>query len=557
MSESAVERAPEADTPAPVLVVDADPSVRARLITVLRAAGLETREAADGEEALRRVAAGPVGAVVLDAHLTGMSGVATLRALRARPETSTLPVVLVTDPGQNGDRQLSGLDAGADDELTKPVDPEELVARVRALLRAQAAWSEVVEGHRRERAALAGVLRDAALARTPEATAEVLCAHLTGLPGIGGVAVVAFPGEDQGITLAGRGAPLNGLQAGSRLSHTLARRLREKGVPGPWIEPRAGRRPDVVLMPAALREELPAAAYVPVHGVPGPDGAVQGLLIVTPDDSAAAEDADRALSRCLAAAIDFGAVADALLAPALAQRGELALQRSALLRSLDARTFSPVFQPIVDLTSGETVGYELLTRFDDGAAPERRFAEAAAVGMGVALERATMAIGVAAAVTLPEDAFLSLNVSPSFLLERTGVAVAELARACERRLVLEITEHDPIEDYGAVLSAIADLGVEVQLSVDDAGAGYASLAHILALRPAFVKLDQGWITGIAADPARQALVAGLCHFARRTGCRLIAEGVEREAELAVLRELGVSLGQGFLLGRPAPVPLPA
>jgi EAL domain-containing protein (putative c-di-GMP-specific phosphodiesterase class I) len=174
--------------------------------------------------------------------------------------------------------------------------------------------------------------------------------------------------------------------------------------------------------------------------------------------------------------------------------------------------------------------------------------------MGVALERATMATGVAAAVTLPEDAFLSLNVSPSFLLERTGVAVAELARACDRRIVLEITEHDPIEDYGALLSAVEDLGIEVQLSVDDAGAGYASLHHILALHPSYVKLDQTWIAGIDRDPARQALVAGLRYFAGRTSCRLIAEGIETEAELATLRALDVQLGQGFLLGRPAPVP---
>ncbi len=543
------EFAADLDGSAPILVVDDDPSQRGSLAAVLNEAGLETREAGDGREALQRVAEEPVGAVILDRDMPVMGGLATLRALRAQPTTRTLPIVLMTEPG-GAPPSLAGLEAGADDELFKPVDPDELVTRLRAHLRAQNAWSQVVEGHRRERDAVAKVLRCAAVARSPEATADAICAELAALPQTAGAAVVAFAGEDQALILAAGGAPVAGLRAGTRLSGTLTRRLREQGGQGPWLEPRGGWT-DGVLPPSVLGDELPAGAYAPIRGRD-----LQGMLIVTLDERAVAEDPNRAGARCLSTAIDFAAVADALLAPALASHGEAALQRSALLQALDARTFSPVFQPIVDLATGAAVGYELLTRFDDGAAPERRFAAAAAVGMGVALERATMAIGVAAAVALPEGAFLSLNVSPSFLLGRTGVAVAELARACDRRLVLEITEHDPIDDYSAVLSAIEDLGIDVQLSVDDAGAGYSSLQHILALRPAFVKLDQDWITGIDRDPARQALVAGLCHFAGRTGCRLIAEGIETEPELTVLRELGVAFGQGFLLGPPAAVRVP-
>jgi EAL domain-containing protein (putative c-di-GMP-specific phosphodiesterase class I) len=92
------------------------------------------------------------------------------------------------------------------------------------------------------------------------------------------------------------------------------------------------------------------------------------------------------------------------------------------------------------------------------------------------------------------------------------------------------------------------------LSVDDAGSGYACLTHVLALRPAFVKLDRGWVQDIEADPVRQALVAGLQHFAQRAGCRLIAEGIETTAQLETLRGLDVEFGQGFLLGPPQPAP---
>jgi len=96
------------------------------------------------------------------------------------------------------------------------------------------------------------------------------------------------------------------------------------------------------------------------------------------------------------------------------------------------------------------------------------------------------------------------------------------------------------------------LGPNVQLAIDDAGSGYASLRHILALQPAYVKLDIEWVHNIHRDPVRRALVSGLAYFATETGCELIAEGIETEAELEAIRELGIHLGQGYVLGRPAP-----
>ena len=119
-------------------------------------------------------------------------------------------------------------------------------------------------------------------------------------------------------------------------------------------------------------------------------------------------------------------------------------------------------------------------------------------------------------------------------------------------MVLEITEHAPISDYRAFRTALEALGPSVRAAVDDAGAGFASLRHILELRPSFVKLDLGLIRAIEQDRARQALVAGMTHFAARTGTTLIAEGVETQAECEALRSLGVELGQGYLFGRPQP-----
>ncbi|MGH8910688.1 MAG: EAL domain-containing protein [Egibacteraceae bacterium] len=152
---------------------------------------------------------------------------------------------------------------------------------------------------------------------------------------------------------------------------------------------------------------------------------------------------------------------------------------------------------------------------------------------------------------MPDGAWLSVNVSPSFLLQ--GEHLVRAMRSTPRPLVLELTEHDPIDDYPAIRAAVDRLGSAVQLSIDDAGTGYACLNHVLSLRPDFVKLDRSWVRDIDTDPARQALVAGLEHFTSRTGSTLIAEGVETDAELTVLSDLRVPLAQGYLLGRPVPI----
>jgi EAL domain-containing protein (putative c-di-GMP-specific phosphodiesterase class I) len=87
--------------------------------------------------------------------------------------------------------------------------------------------------------------------------------------------------------------------------------------------------------------------------------------------------------------------------------------------------------------------------------------------------------------------------------------------------------------------------------VDDAGAGYAGLQHILEIHPDIVKLDIALVRDLDTDPVRRALISGMVSFAREAGCVLLAEGIETDSELASLRTLGVSLGQGYLLGRPA------
>ena len=90
----------------------------------------------------------------------------------------------------------------------------------------------------------------------------------------------------------------------------------------------------------------------------------------------------------------------------------------------------------------------------------------------------------------------------------------------------------------------------VRLAIDDTGAGFASLAHILKLAPDLIKLDRELTSGIDRDPVRCAPGAALVSFASRIGAEIIAEGIETASELEVLRGLGIRYGQGFLLCRP-------
>ena len=130
-------------------------------------------------------------------------------------------------------------------------------------------------------------------------------------------------------------------------------------------------------------------------------------------------------------------------------------------------------------------------------------------------------------------------------------ALGKLLQRTDREIVLELTEHERVDDYVELRAAFDTLGPETKLSVDDAGSGFASLRHVLSLQPHFVKLDLSLVSGIHTDPARQALVAGIEYFATETDARLIAEGIEVVEEMDVLKRLDVELGQGYLLGRPA------
>jgi EAL domain-containing protein (putative c-di-GMP-specific phosphodiesterase class I) len=225
--------------------------------------------------------------------------------------------------------------------------------------------------------------------------------------------------------------------------------------------------------------------------------------------------------------------------------------RALIEETIRAGSHRAVFQPIVDLVTNRTVGYEALTRFDDGTRPDLQFARARRVGLGHDLELVTTRRSLQESAALPSDAYVSVNVSASFLVESSDLQ-SILRNFVERPIVLEITEHEEIDDYDAVRLTLLGLGSNVSLAIDDVGSGYASLRHLLRLAPRIVKLDMEWTESMESEDNYVGAIVALTAMAERMGARLVTEGIETEAQLDLLRSLGVRYGQGYLLGRPVP-----
>jgi EAL domain-containing protein (putative c-di-GMP-specific phosphodiesterase class I) len=231
-------------------------------------------------------------------------------------------------------------------------------------------------------------------------------------------------------------------------------------------------------------------------------------------------------------------------------------KRARIRRVMEHGELDVVFQPIVELDSRNVVGYEALSRFtaEPRRGPDAWFAEAHEVGLGPELELWAVRRACERSRALPEGVFMAVNVSP-VTAERPDL-LALLAGCSVDHVVLEVTEHARVEDYPRFRVAIArvrELGAS--LAVDDAGAGFASLRHILELDAELIKLDGSLTRSLEEDPRRRSLASALIEFGRESGASVLAEHIESELQLVELRRLGVHFGQGYHLGRPQPAPL--
>lgn len=278
------------------------------------------------------------------------------------------------------------------------------------------------------------------------------------------------------------------------------------------------------------------------------DGSVLGMVCCVSDTSTV--DADRRI---------VSLIAD-LIAELVNRQDQEAQQRHDASERIRAEIhrgrMTTAFQPIVDMSTGETVGAEALTRFPGSASgPEAWFADAANAGLGAELELAAIQLALGRLDDLPTGVYLSLNASPSTLGDPRLQDL--VAGSDPTRLVIEVTEHAEIDDYALLATSLAPLRqLGVRVAVDDLGAGFSSFSHVLELSPHLLKLDASITRGCDSDPARQALAAAVVGVAARLGASVIAEGVETQAELDTVTRLGIPLVQGFFTAAPSDLPMP-
>lgn len=225
-----------------------------------------------------------------------------------------------------------------------------------------------------------------------------------------------------------------------------------------------------------------------------------------------------------------------------------------ILAALESDSLSMVYQPIYDLEQAKVVGFEALSRFspDPYRPPDAWFCDAKEVGLGSELEARAIRLGLRAMEHLPDDIYMSVNISPEYILD--GVLEEIFQDQTLHRVMLEITEHAVVDHYDELARLIRPFRHRgLKIAVDDAGAGYASFRHILNLAPDRIKLDISLTRNIDTDSSRRALAAAFSKFAEETGTAIVAEGVETESEIKTLRRLGVTKVQGYYIGRPMPL----
>ena len=306
----------------------------------------------------------------------------------------------------------------------------------------------------------------------------------------------------------------------------------------PPVIPNVGKLPEAKRLPAARFPRIRSFVSVPVRLS---DGELYGTFCAA--GFAADRDLcarDQALMEVLASA------AATVIEPGVRDRRRSNEICSRLTPVVDAGGPTVLLQPIVSLADGRRVGAEALSRFptDWGKGPDTVFDEAASVGLGIDLE--LKAVERALSHVDAISGYVAVNFSPSTLLDPRSHTLLHHAPA--DRVVIELSEHDPVEDYEVLTAALAPHRARgMRLAIDDVGAGFSSLRHIVVTAPDIIKLDRSIVAGVSTDAVLKTLTHSLVDFARGLGAKVVAEGIETLDD-------GVHLGQGWLFARPCAPP---
>lgn len=316
-----------------------------------------------------------------------------------------------------------------------------------------------------------------------------------------------------------------------------------------------GRLPELIVDPAdhpftktlGITDLLPVGCHLNVP-LRLSDGRVWGSFC------ALGREPDRTLSlRDLNVVRAFAGLAAERIEASMASDIEMSEARARIVEMLDGHAITIFHQPIHDLATGEPMGVECLARFPNNTrrGPHAWFEDAERVGLGVELEMAAVRAALETLGHVPPGKYAAINVSPATIL--SGALERELDGVDTGSLLIEVTEHQQVDDFAALSRKLSRLKEKVRIAIDDVGTGYSGLRHIVDLQPDILKMDMALTRDIHRDPARQALTGALVQLARDIGCKLVAEGIETIEERDAMAELGVDFGQGYFFARPLPV----
>ncbi|MGH8808625.1 MAG: GGDEF domain-containing protein, partial [Noviherbaspirillum sp.] len=236
-----------------------------------------------------------------------------------------------------------------------------------------------------------------------------------------------------------------------------------------------------------------------------------------------------------------------------------AMLLSRLNEILSRRQLNALFQPIINMQRGEIVGYEGLIRGPSDSplhSPMNLFKVARANNLSVEVEHMCRRVVIERFAELKLPGKLFLNVSPEMLLQphaRHGETSSYIRKVGlnPERVIIELTENQPTYDYELLREAAMHYrGMGFQIAIDDLGEGFSSLRLWSELRPEYVKIDMHFVQGINHDPVKLQFVRSIQEIAKESGTIVIAEGIETQNELLLIRDLGIAYGQGYHISRP-------
>jgi EAL domain-containing protein (putative c-di-GMP-specific phosphodiesterase class I)/CheY-like chemotaxis protein len=539
-----------------VLIADDNEDVVLLLRTYLKPLDCEILTARDGEEALALAQTRMPDVVLLDVMMPKRSGWEVCQALKAVQRTSHIGVVLVTGRGDVKDR-LTGLQVGADDYLVKPFNRDEVVRRIRTVIDRSKEEREVAA--QAGRTALEAMLLDRAtgLPSLPivlDRVKEVLIEQ--GELGIVFIDIEQFEAIEAEYgwaffdELLSHVGQIIATEAKARFPKAVVTSHRTGG--SSFYIFYESRGQDLTQENASeraaneLRDRLIETTKL---RFPNLQAGQVGFFVGTARiDYRPQIRLERQIYHGMQTAAD--AVRDA------EQQRKKQLTRE--LRDIIRRKrVTTLFQPIVRAKDGAVFGYEILTRGPANSSfrnSDMLFSFAREAKLAWALEAIALegALRRLREVDLGDRKFL-LNLEAEMFGESEFRIHEMVSFFAEHKghFVFELTERAAIEDYNAfrgLLNEFREKGIEV--AIDDAGSGYASLEAIASLAPDYLKITKGLVSTLADEPIKMDLVRMLVDLSSKIGAKTIAEGIETEVEYRTCRELGIDLLQGYYLAHP-------